>query len=160
MSEEERYTEQEAHAHFARSLNGEVWGLLGQAERTPEESERMVHAAHASLYHWLFAGGGVNQQRGEWLIARVYAELGVGEAALRHAQRCQELTDQHAAEMKDFDRAYAFEALARANAVAGDLEAATQYRKQARDAGDAIADQETRTYFDGDLAGGNWGVLE
>jgi hypothetical protein len=89
MSEEGRYTEQEAHAHFARSLNGEVWGLLGKAERTPEESERMVHAAHAWLYHWLFAGGGVNQQRGEWLVANVYSQLGLGQAALRHARRCQ-----------------------------------------------------------------------
>jgi hypothetical protein len=159
MGEEKRYTEQEAHAHFARSLNGEVWALLGQAERTPEESERMVHAAHASLYHWLSVGSGVNQQRGEWLIARVYSELGLGEAALRHAQRCQELTEQHAGHMEDFDRAYAYEALARANAVAGNREAALQDRQQARAAGDAIADQESKAYFDADLAGGNWGLL-
>jgi len=159
MSEEERYTLQEAHAHFARSVNGEVWALLEKAERTPDEDERMVHAAHASLYHWLFAGGIVNQQRGEWLIAHVYAELGVAEAALRHAGRCHRLTEQYAAQMEDFDWAYAYEALARAHAVAGDVVAATQYLQQARDAGEAIADAESKSLFSADLAAGNWGGL-
>jgi hypothetical protein len=159
MSEPERYTEEEAHAHFARSLNGEVWGLLEQAERTQEEDERMVHAAHASLYHWLFAGAAVNRQRGEWLLARVYAELGLGEAALLHAQRCQELTEQHAGDMEDFDQAYAYEALARANAVAGNHEAALRHRQRALDAGEAIADAESKALFAADLSGGNWGGL-
>ena len=76
MSVEKRYTEAEAHRHFAAGLNGEVWGLLGKEERSVEEDERMVHAAHASCYHWLEIGTGLHQQRGEWLIARVYSELG------------------------------------------------------------------------------------
>ncbi len=42
-----------------------------------------------------------------------------------------------------------------------EMEAHTHFahRQQAPDAGDAIADEETRSCFDGDLNGGNWGVL-
>ena len=74
-------------------------------------------------------------------------------------RRCQALTEEHADLLEDFDRAYALEALARANAVAGNREEALRYKEQAEHAGQAIADEESRKYFVGDLAGGNWGSL-
>jgi len=156
MSDETRFTEAEAHLYFAKSLNGEVWGLLKKADRTADDDERMVHAAHASHYHWLHAGTAVNRQRGEWMIARVYSELGLGQAALRHARRCHDLTQEHAEELEDFDRAYALEALARAFAVMGSLMEAQSYRAKAREAGEAMGDEGYRKYFMGDLEGGNW----
>jgi hypothetical protein len=155
----EKYTEQEAHRHFGAKLNGEVWDLLAKEDRSQSEDELMVFAAHASRYHWLQVGTGAHHQRGEWLISHVYAELGIPLAALHHAQRCQTLTEEHADLLEDFDRAYAFEALARANAVAGDRDEALRLRKLAEEAGQAIADEESKTYFLGDLEGGNWGSL-
>ena len=108
------------HGQLGASLNGEVWALLEKSkERSEDENRRMVHAAHASHYHWLHAGTGVHQQRGEWLISHVYAVLGLVGAALRHAQRCAELTEIHRDALKDFDLAYSVEALARAHALTG-----------------------------------------
>lgn len=156
MSEEKTYTEQEAHRHFAASLNGEVWTLLGKPDRTQAEDETMIHTAHASCCHWLKVGTGVHHQRAEWMIARVYSELGLGEAALRHANRCQELTQEHADLMEDFDRAYAQEALARANAVAGNRAEARKHLQLAEEAGQAIADEDSKKFFVGDLADGDW----
>ena len=156
VSEEKRYTEAEAHRHFAAGLNGEVWALLGKEGRSAQEDELLVHAAHASCLHWLKIGTGLQQQRGEWLIARVYSELGRAEPALRHATRCRELTEAHAELMEDFDQAYAYEALVRAHAVAGSSDDSVRYQGMAEKAGDAIADQESRSYFVGDLNGGDW----
>ena len=156
---DEKYTEQEAHRHFASKLNGEVWNLLAKEDRSQKEDELMVFAAHASCYHWLQVGTGVHHQRGEWLISHVYAELGVPLAALHHAERCQKLTEEHGNLLEDFDRAYALEALARANAVAGMGEEAKRFKEQAEQAGQAIADEEGKKYFEGDLASGNWGSL-
>jgi tetratricopeptide (TPR) repeat protein len=156
MTEEKTYTEAEAQRHFAAKFNGDVWGLLEKADRSKADDEVMVHAAHASCCHWLAAGTGVHHQRGEWMIARVYAELGLAEAALRHARRCQELTEEHADLMEDFDRAYALEGLARAHAVAGDHDRAREYLELAQKAGEAIADEESKKFFSGDLEGGNW----
>ena len=156
MSEKKTYTEEEAHRHFAASLNGEVWTLLGKPDRSQAEDELMIHTAHASCCHWLKVGTGVHHQRAEWMIARVYSELDLGEAALRHARRCQELTQEHADLMEDFDRAYAQEALARANAVAGNRAEALKHLQLAEEAGQAIADEESKKFFVGDLGDGDW----
>ena len=72
----------------------------------------MLHAAHASLYHWLEAGTEVNHQRGIWMISRVHAFLGNSDRALRYAIRCMELTELHSDLMEDFDFAFAWEGLA------------------------------------------------
>ena len=85
------------HEAFAKETNGEVWRLLEKADRTPADDEQMIHAAHASCYHWLFAGTALHQQRGEWLIARVYTVLGEREAAERHTRRRLALTEAHRA---------------------------------------------------------------
>jgi hypothetical protein len=159
MTEEKVYTEAEAHRHFAIKFNGMAWDLLDQAERTPEEDEKMLYSAYASLRHWMEAGTVVHRQRGEWLVARIYSVLGRGQAALRRAGRCLELTEQHAAEMEDFDRAFAYEAMARANAIAGNRDEALKYIALAEEAGAAIADEQNKEIFDGDFNGGDWGGL-
>lgn len=156
MTEEELHSEREAHKHFGATVNGEVWELLGRSERTSDDDALMVHAAHASQYHWLKAGTAVHHQRGEWLVSHVYAELGLGEAALRHAQRCLRLTEASRSKMEDFDLAYAYEALARANAIAGSAKDAARFIDLAETAGEAISDEESREIFCGDLVGGNW----
>jgi hypothetical protein len=156
MEEAERYTLTEAHAHFAKASNGEVWRLLAKSPRMPEEDKRMIHAAHACLYHWLHAGRAVHEQRGLWLLARVYGVLGDETQALRYAERCLALTEAQGGEMADFDLAYAQEGMARALALAGRRAKAKDYLAQARAAGEAIADAEDREIFQGDLVSEPW----
>jgi tetratricopeptide (TPR) repeat protein len=153
---EETYTEAEAHRFFAIQFNGQTWDLLDKPERSKEEDELMVYSAHASCRHWLEAGTGVHHQRGEWMIARVYSVLGLGEAALRHAERCLELTEEHADLVEDFDQAFAYESVARAHAVAGNREQALQYIELAHQAGEAIEADENKKIFVGDFDGGDW----
>ena len=116
----------------------------------------MVHAAHGSCMHWLQAGTPTHHQRGEWLIARVYSVLGYAEDALRHAMKCMELTKEHPDMMQDFDWAYAYEAVARAAALAGKTEKAKKYQALALKAGEAISDEESKKIFTVDLHGGDW----
>jgi hypothetical protein len=156
MSEEEHYMLAEAHEQFAKQTNGQVWGLLGKDDRTAEEDELMEFAAVTSLYHWLEAGTVVHQQRGEWMVAHVYTVLGNGPMAMRHATRCLELTEGNSDQMADFDVAYALEGIARANALNGNEATAKDYLEKARAVGEAIADAESKEFFVGDLAGGEW----
>ncbi len=162
MSEtaEKTYTRAEAERFFAVEYHGQTWALLDKTRRSPEETERMIHCAHASLRHWLDAGGAVNAQRGEWLLARVYTVTAMAERALHHARRCLALTQQHAAEMADFDLAFAHEAAARSLALSGDLAAAGEQYRLAKSAGQAIHDPEDRALFEADLTGGNWFGLD
>jgi hypothetical protein len=156
MSTEPTYTEAEAHRHFAQACNLRVWKLAEKAERTPDEDTEMLDAAHASLFHWRYAGAGVNLQRGEWLISHVYSLFAEGSGALRHAERCLALTATHQGEMEDFDVAYAYLAMARAHAILGNEADARKYLALAQSAGEAIADEEDRTIFTNDLTTGNW----
>ena len=109
-----------------------------------------VDAAHASQWHWSYVGGALESQRGEWLLSHVYALIGDGPAAVRHARRCWDITEAEGFE--DFDGAYGREALARAYAVIGDTKAAADWRDRATKAGALIADDEDREIFESDLA--------
>jgi tetratricopeptide (TPR) repeat protein len=156
MSATERYTLEEAQIEFAKRTNGQVWKLLEKTDRTPAEDEEMECAAFASLYHWLQAGTQVHHQRGEWLIAHVYTILGEAESALKHANRCLELTEAYKNQMEDFDIAYAYEGMARANALSGNREAAEKFLGLAESAGEEISDAESKKIFMGDLNSGAW----
>ena len=159
MSKDEQYTERDAHCIFAIQYHGQTWDLLDQAERSKEQDALMIHSAHASCRHWQEVGTGLHHQRGEWLISRIYAVLAQAGPALYHADRCLALAQSHADLMADFDRAFAYEAVARANAIAGNRDRAIEYVGLAEKAGQAIASEDERTYFMDDLEGGNWGGL-
>jgi len=149
-------TFEDAHPYFAKQLNNKVWELLQKPDRTKSDDELMVHAAHASCYHWLSAGTGLNQQRAEWLVAHVYTVLGYKESALRHANRCLELTREFSELMMDFDKAYAQECMARAFAMAGNRDEAKKYIALAEKEGQAIAKEKEKFIFMNDFKGGNW----
>jgi len=149
------------HTQLAIHTNDRVLQLLGKAARTPREDAEMLHAAHASCYHWMQAGAAVHRQRAEWLISRVYAWLGRGEAALTHAEACGTLTREYPGEMEDYDRAYALECAARAYALKGRRSAAGKLRERALRAGQHIHLSEDRRLFLEDLRTGPWnGVVD
>ena len=91
MTEESNYTEQECHKKFAVDLFNLVWSLLGKKDRTKQEDDKMVHAAHASRFHWGEIGTSLEIERGEWQISRVFSVLHRTQSALYHAKRCLEI---------------------------------------------------------------------
>ncbi|HCC78227.1 MAG: hypothetical protein A2X25_01330 [Chloroflexi bacterium GWB2_49_20] len=156
MDEPKTYTEAEAERFFAIQFNGKTWGLLDNSERRQEENEQLIDYAHASLAHWRTAGTALHLQRGMWMLSHVYSVLGQAHPALVYAGRCQELTLQHKDLLQDFDKAYAFEALARAHALDGNREAARKYLLLAEEAGRFIQGEEDRKIFLGDFNAGEW----
>lgn len=141
---------------FAKRINGQTWAILDNPDRTQAEDEALLHAAHASLYHWLQVGTTLHHQRGLWLIARVHVVMRNAADALYYARRCLELTEQHRDLMEDFDIAFAYEGMARASALAGEQEHARSYHHRAEQAGQEIVDQEDRDIFFVELQGGDW----
>lgn len=131
-------------------LFNEVWRLM----ETREDDERMLHAAHASAYHWSEAPEcePKNRARSEWQLSRVYTVLGRGEPALHHARRCLEICEEHPENIEDWDLPFAYEALARAHRVAGMNEEAAGYKQKAQELGEEISDPEDREHLDEALA--------
>jgi hypothetical protein len=136
---------------LAVDLFNHAWTLMRLPERTPEQDDELIHAAHASRHHWGEVGTAANLARGEWQVSRVYATLGRAEPALYHARRCLAYCKSDPDALEDWDLPYAYEALARAHAVAGEVDEATRAAGRARELGAQIEDAEDREHLESDL---------
>ena len=155
LSTESRVLDDAGRRKLAADLYNGTWTFLEMADRTPAQTDEMIHMAHASRFHWgevVASGGGqpANLARGEWLCSRVYAVLGRAEPSLWHARRCVEINEANG--IRDWDIAGACEAMARAYSVAGDMAAAREWASRARAALDEIAEPAEREVIEGDLA--------
>lgn len=154
MADQEKYSLVECHKKLAVDSFNLVWSLLGKKDRTKQEDDKMVHAAHASRFHWGEIGTAVEFERGEWQVSRVYSVLNRPEPALYHAKRCLEICTEN--NIGDFDIAFAYEAMARANASLGKKSEYEKYIQLAKEAGEKIKGKEDKDIFFSDLESGPW----
>jgi hypothetical protein len=141
--------EPDAERKLAARLFNSVWDLLEKEDRSDEDDNQMIHMAHASRYHWGQVGDPEHLARGEWQCSRVYAVLRRPEPSMYHAQQVLQICETNG--LVDFDLAFAYEALARAHAVAGNKEDARAMTEQALRACEDIADEEDRKITLADL---------
>jgi DNA-binding transcriptional MerR regulator len=134
-------------------LYNSTWSLIEKPDRTPAETDELIHRAHASRWHWARVGADVNLARGEWLCSRVYATLGRGEPALWHARRCIEINEGLGADAREsWDLPAAYEAMARASFAAGDTASGALWKAKATTALEEIAEADDREPIAQDLA--------
>ena len=144
-----KLSDKEWHRKSAVEFFNGTWRLLEKRRRTKDEDDAMIHGAHASRFHWGLIGKPLNWSIGEWQVSHVYAVLGREEPAAYHARRCLELCKAHG--LADFALAYAYEALARADALAGRKADFRKHVAAARAAGEEIEEKEDRDQFFADL---------
>lgn len=143
----------EGHRRLGVDLFNETWTLLAKAPRSPEEDDELLHCAHASAYHWLHAGGtDANRARSQWQCSRAHSVLGQAEGAIYHAERCLAIVRGVPEVMEEFDLAAAYEALARAHAVAGSTAESLRWLELGRAAAAEIPDEDDRAIVEADLA--------
>ena len=143
----------DAQRQLGVDLYNSTWTLIEKADRTPAETDELIHRAHASRWHWARVGESVNLARGEWLCSRMYATLGRGEPALWHARRCVEINEGLPAEAREsWDLPAAYEAMARASLAAGDPASGALWKAKAMTALEDIADADDRMPIEQDLA--------
>ncbi len=140
-----------AHRYFAVECFNRAWDLIDRPQRTPGEDELMLQLSLSSLWHWTqrLDCTPVNLSMAYWQAARVYTLLGQVENARRYASRCLEIS--WGDNIEPFCLAYAYEALARAAALAGDEAQMQVYLGQARRVAAAITDPETLQQIEADL---------
>ncbi len=138
------------HKKIAVELFNKVWDYLDQEQRTEEENITMIHMAHASRFHWGNVGEPVNFARGEWQVSRVYSVVERSEPSLFHAENCLAICLEH--HIKDFDLAFAYEAMARAYKIKQDEEQMEKYKTLAYEACEQIVKDGDRNVVLNDLA--------
>lgn len=151
MTEEKTsFTLEEFHKKIAVETNNSIWPVLDSENPTDAQLEEALHSAHTSRYHWSKVGTAVNIVRAEYMISRVYCAMKRGEPALFHAHRCLEITKEN--NIGDFDLAFAYEVMARANAVAGNKSECKKYYELAKTATDQIKNPEDKKICEGELS--------
>lgn len=147
-----------AHRWFGVECNNGIFPLLEKADRSEEETERMIAMAFASTLHWEKYSKGtiVNTIRGTNMIATTMCYAERKECALHYAERNLALVEANKSAVADFDIAYAYMVMARSHALSGNRNKALHFLEECVKATSAIADDEDRKITEGDLHSGPW----
>jgi tetratricopeptide (TPR) repeat protein len=149
MSQDPEFDVARAHRHFAAACFNEAWEYLDRPDRTPEDVERMLGVAHASVWHWTRRDDCTprNLSIGYWQLSRVYAVAGEFENARKYARLCLAITPAD----ETFCLGYAHEAAARAEQSSGDTAAAREHLAEAQRLAAAITEEGERQALLADL---------
>lgn len=140
---------EKAHKYFASQCFNQAWDLIEKADRTPEENLQMIRLNQASVWHWTQRPDCTSQNLsvGYWQASRIYALLGQADNARIYGQLALDQSDG----LKPFYVAYAYEALARAEMVAGNKEKMQKYAETARKLAAEVRDADSKTMLVTDL---------
>jgi catechol 2,3-dioxygenase-like lactoylglutathione lyase family enzyme len=138
-----------AHDYFSAHCYNSAWELIDKDERTPDEDIEMISRAHASLWHWNQRPDctDTNRSIGYWQLSRVYALANQAENARQYGQLCLKFSSEE----EPVFRGFAFEALARAEMVAGNPTRMKEYLAKAWEYAARVTDQEDRQLLEKDL---------
>jgi len=129
MADKPSFDIEHAHKFFSAHCFNRAWQLIEKPDRTSEDDEQMIRLAQVSLWHWAQRVDctGKNLSIGYWQASRIYAMLGEAGNARKYAQLCLENAPSH----EPFHLGYAYEALARAESIAGNDANANEYLVEA-----------------------------
>jgi hypothetical protein len=140
---------QSAHKYFSAHCFNAAWDLIDKFPRTPEEDMTMLQRSLASLWHWTQREDAKPQNLSVsyWQVSRVYALLGQAENALAYGAVSLKLAEG----LEPFYGGFAYEALARAEMVAGNEGKMNEYLEKARALAEQVEDEEDKRMLIGDL---------
>jgi len=139
----------EAHKHFSVNCFNLTWDFIDQPSRTLEENEQMILTSMASVWHWTQRPDcePKNLSIGYWQLSRVFALAGQAEQARKYG----EISLRHGKNEAPFYIGYAYEALARAEAVGGNKAKMNEYLTKAREYLAKVTDADGRKVLQADL---------
>lgn len=152
MSKKPEFDIDTAHKYFSTSCYNMAWELISKPNRTAEEDEEMIRLSLASTWHWTQREdcSDQNMSISYWQTSRIYAILGNAIDAKRYAELCLDMSQGD--EIPPFFLGYAYEALARAELVAGNKEKVDNYLQEAHQILATLTDEDEKKYLGDDLA--------
>jgi hypothetical protein len=140
-----------AHRFFSADCFNRAWDLIDKTERSAEEGELMLELCLSSIWHWRQREDftATNLSIGYWQAARVYTLLSQLENARRYGMLCLEVSQVDG--IAPFYCGYAYEALARVEAKAGNPAKANEYLQQARRMAAQVTNLQDKQQLEDDL---------
>ena len=141
-----------AHKHFSVVCFNKAWELIEKSDRTEDEDEQMIRLTISSHWHWTQREdyGPKNASIAYWQTSRVYSVLGLGDEARHYGQRCLEVSKNE--ELPPFFLGYAYEALARAEAVSANQSKMDEYLNLMNQIVEKIKDSDEKKMLLDDMA--------
>lgn len=136
--------QKEFHLKEAKGCFNKAWDYIDKETRTVQEEIQMVTLAHASAYHWLQVGGPEQFQASQWQLSKVYLLTGDAKLALKHAKECFRICEEN--DIKDFNISFAYEALAHAYKLLGDIKNLELNKEKAYKSLDNIEKADDKDY--------------
>jgi hypothetical protein len=152
MADRPDFNLEAAHRFFAAECFNRAWDLMDKPARTPDEDEQMIRLSLASAWHWTQRDDctPTSLSIGYWQTSRIYAMLGQVDNARRYGQLCLAISQSEG--VLPFYLGYAYEALARAESVAGNGPQRDAHLAAAREVAERLPDPDGRKALLEDLA--------
>ncbi len=138
------------HRQVAVEQFNRTWDLIDLPERSADQDAEMLLAATTSRWHWARIGTAENVAAGDWQVSHVASLLGHGDLAAHFAASNLAIAEREG--WTDWRLASANEAMARACAVRGDLDACGRYIAAAERALEDEPDPDNAAVVRGQLA--------
>ena len=142
---------EQSHKYFSAFCFNAAWDVIELEDPSPEAIEMMIHLCHSSLWHWSQREdvNANNVSIAYWQLSRVYTVAGQAANAVRYARRCVDVSNAN--DLAPFYDAYAYEALARSEALSGNRTAAEEAIRKAKQIGKTIPSEENKNALMSDL---------
>ena len=151
MAKEPDFDVAAAHRHFSAECFNKAWELIDKPDRSPEDDEEMIRLSFASHWHWTQRDdcSDTNLSISYWQTSRIYAILGQADSARKYAGLCLALSKGEG--ILPVYLGYAYEALARAESVAGNREKMEEHLIEARRVAETMPNPEAKQRLLDDL---------
>jgi len=141
-----------AHRYFSAECFNRAWDYIDKSVRTKNEEDIMLSLSLTSLWHWTQREDcdSTKLSIGYWQVSRVYALLRQADNARHYGELCLDASQGEG--VLPFYRGYAYEALARAESVAGNHKEMERYLIQAHQVAALLTDPDEKKLMLSDLA--------
>jgi transcriptional regulator GlxA family with amidase domain len=135
---------------LAAQLYNRCWDLLETDPRSSEDDVELLTSSFTSRHHWLQVGGPEQLITSDWMVARAAGATGMKDLALFFAERAHDAAQ--VAGTPEWLVASTVEGVARAHAVAGNLDECNRWTDEAARLIELIEDEDDRKMIASQLA--------
>ena len=152
MAKKPDFDLQAAHKYFSAECFNRTWDYIDKPVRSTSDGDRMLQLSTASLWHWTQREdcSPTNLSVGYWQVSRAYALLRQADQARHFGQLCLDASQGEG--ILPFYLGYAYEALARAEQVAGNQDKMEEYLIQAHQVATSLPNPQEKKQLLNDLA--------